>query len=148
MSYTDETKVTNAARNIEVSSGKAATMHSDQMAIFIAEADQIIDSRLGVLFYTPLRQITRDSVTKYPDPITYIATRLAASLAVTAVYSRVESRVSDNAKAHYEDAMKELDELCAGLAGGRHLDGQTRKARNFFVNPDIAPKEPPKGSNF
>lgn len=148
MAYTTEAKATNAARNIEVANGKAGTMKSDQMNQFILEADEIINSRLGALFYTPLRQITRNSETKYPDPIPFIATRLAAALAVRAIYSRIEPRVSDSADAHFKDAMGELDELAAGLAGGRHLDGQTRKARNFFVNPDIAPKEPPKGGSI
>lgn len=146
MAYSTEILVTNAARNIEVSSGIAATMRSDQLGQFIAEADQIIDSRLSALFYTPLRQIVRSGVTKYPDPIPYIASRLAAGLAVRAVYSRIDPKVSENAEAHIKDAMKELDDLASGLAGGRFLDGQTRKARNAFVNPNIAPKDPPNKS--
>jgi hypothetical protein len=145
VSYTDASKVANAARNIEIKQGLTATMTPTDATQFIEEADQVINSKLSACFYTPLRQITRDTVVKFPDPIPYIATRVAAALMVRSVYSRIEPRVSENADAHLKDALMELDELANGaLVGSRRLDGQTLKARNFFVNPQVAPLEPPQ----
>jgi len=145
LAYTNADKVANAARNIEIRQGLTATMNPSDATQFIEEADEVINSTLHACFYTPLRQITRNSETKYPDPIPFIATRIASALMVISVYSRIEPRVSDAAEAHLANAMKELHGLAHGvLVGSRRLDGQTLKARNFFVNPQVAPLEPPQ----
>lgn len=150
MGYTNTTLVANVARNIEIANGKVATMLPSDANQFIDEAEQIMDSRLSSLYYVPLRQITRDdsdgdSETTFPPPIPYITTRIAAALMVRAVYSRIDSQVSDNAEAHLKDAMDELNDIADGSAvGSRRLAGQTLKAKTPFLNPSAAPLEQSK----
>ena len=144
MSYTDVTKVANAARNIEISAGLTATMAPDQANQFIDEAAQIIDSALSAICYTPLRQITRNNVTFYPAPIPMVATRLAAALMVRAVYGRIEPQASELADKHFEDGMNQLKEFTDGLLiGTRRIEGQDLKTRSNFANPYSAPLSPP-----
>lgn len=143
--YTTIDKIANAARNIEITTGRAATMTSDQAQDFLQWAESVINSRLSATYYTPLRQIVRNGVTKYPDPIEFLTTKIAAGYMVESVYSRIEPQVSDAGKAHKEEALTELDELAgSSLVGSYVLDGQIRKARNFFVNPNAAPLEQPR----
>ena len=147
--YTTTALVANAARNIEIASGKTATMREDQANQFITEVEAIINSRLSAFYYTPLREIVRAGATKYPDPIQFIATRLAAALMVRSIYSRIDPVASENADKHYQDAEKELNDVCNGiLAGSRRLEGQTQRSRNSFVNPYVAPLDLPKREGF
>ena len=145
MSYTSVARTKIAAKNIEIHNGKTATMTDQDAQIFLDWADDVINSKLSVVCTTPLRQITRNSVTRYPAPIEYIATELAAGWMVESVYARIEPQVSDSGKAHKDNALAQLDELCNGLLlGSRRLEGQDLKTRNSFVNPYVAPLEPPK----
>jgi hypothetical protein len=143
--YTTTTKVANIARNIEINTGRASTLTPTQATDFLDWADDVINSRLSALYYTPLRQITRTGVTRYPAPIEHIASNLAAGYMVESIYSRIDPQVSDAGKAHKENALMELDEICNGiLTGSRRIEGQTTKARNSFANPNVIPLEPPK----
>lgn len=143
--YTDSATVANVARNIAISSNQTATMTDSEATQFITEAGQIIDSKLSALYFTPLQQITRGTTVKYPDPIPYIATRIAAAMMVRAVYSRIDPQVSENADAHLKDALRELDDLVGGqIMPTRRLDGQIFKSKNSFLNPHAAPLEPQK----
>ncbi len=143
--YTTAEKVANAARNIEIKFGKAATMTPVQANDFINWAEGLINARLSATYYTPFRQVVRNGITKYPDPIEFLATKIAAGYMVESVYSRIEPQVSDAGKVHKDEALAELDELAGSLLVGSYvLDGQTRKARNFFVNPNAAPLQEPK----
>ena len=145
MSYTVSATVANAARNISISSGTNATLTDSQATQFITEADQIINSKLGTVYFTPLTKITRSNVSKYPDPIPYIATRIAASLMVRAIFSRIDPQVSESAEAHLKDALRELDDLYMGVnMPSRRLEGQLLKSKNNFLNPYSGPLEQPK----
>lgn len=147
--YTTVTLVANAARNIAIASGKTATMQESDANQFIDEAESIMDSKLSALMYTPLHQITRSNVTAYPNPIQFIATRIAAALMVRSVFSRIEPQVSENANAHLKDAMDELNEICDGIyVGSRRIEGQVLKARSNFMDPYSAPLEPPNPSGY
>ena len=145
MPYCTVAEVANAARNIEINGGLTGTMTEGDAGQFIAEAGSLIDSALSPIIYTPVKQITRDSVTSYPNPIPFIARRLAAALMVRSVYSRIDSQMSQVADAHYSDAYRELMSLVDDLRGGRMLDGQQYKARNFFAHPTASPLVPPRG---
>jgi hypothetical protein len=144
MSYTTVEKATEYARNLEVSYGKASVMSPTQLETYIADADTIINAHLSHAYFTPLKVIVREGVTKYPDPIPFIATKIAAAMAVRSVYSRIDAQVSQNADAHLNDAIRELSRFSDGqFQGSNRLDGQTLKARNFFINPYVAPLDPP-----
>lgn len=145
MGYTTIPKIRMVAKNLEIGSGKAVTLTDTEAQAYIDWADDVINSKLSVTYYTPLRQITRGSDTYYPNPIEWIATNLAAGWMVEAVYARIESQISDAGKVHKDNALMELNEFCNGvLTGSRRLEGQTLKARNNFANPYVAPLEPPK----
>lgn len=142
--YTTALKIANAARNIEIRGGKAATMTEVNANDFLQWTDDLINAKLSAVYYTPLTQIVRSGVTQYPPPIEFIATNLAAGYMVEALYSRIEPSISDAGKVHKENALQELDELVKGdLVGSYTLDGQTRKARNPFANPNACPLPPP-----
>jgi len=140
--YATTDDVAQIARNLEVSYGKAATMTPSNVGQFLGFAQQIVNARLSHAYYTPLRKLTRTDGTYYPDPIPYITAKLAAALAVRSVYSRIEPALSQAADSHYNEAIQDLNRFTEGvLRGANSLDGQTPKARNFFVNPYIAPLE-------
>ena len=144
--YTNTEKVANAARNIAIGTGRAQTLSSNDAESFIVWAESEMNSRMSAVVITPLNTITRSGVTKYPDPIEHIATQLAAGYMVESVFSRIEPQMSESGKVHKENALTLLNEICNGvLQGSRRLDGQRHKARNFFVNPNAAPLEPPRG---
>lgn len=143
--YTTVDKVANAARNIEIQFGRTATVTPDKCNDFLDWADDILNSRLSALYVVPLQHITRNGKTFYPFPIEHIATHICAGLLVESIFSRIEPVLSDAGKLHREQALSELDEICNGtLVGSRRLEGQKLKARNSFVNPAVAPLEPPK----
>lgn len=144
--YTTTIKVANAARNILIGTGRAETMSAEKAEEFIVWAESEINHRLSPVVATPLNTITRNGVTKYPDPIEHIATQMAAGFMVESVYSRIEPQVSDAGKVHKDNALALLKDISDGvLQGSRRLDGQNHKARNSFVNPSAAPLEPPRG---
>jgi hypothetical protein len=145
MSYTTADKVAEYARNLEVKYGKSATITPNQVEIYITDADTVLNARLCHAYYTPLQQIVRGGVTKYPDPVPFIATKVAAAMAIRSIYSRIDAQTSASADQHLTDAMKELNRFTDGtFQGSNKLDGQIPKARNFFVNPYVAPLDPPK----
>ena len=144
MAYTTVEKVRIAAKNLEIHGGKLSTMLESEFNQILDEADQIINSVLSSVYYVPLRQITRNSTTKYPDPIPYIATRIAAALGVRSAYARIDPQVSENADAHFKDALRELNDI---VAYGRRLEGQDLKYPNSFVNPYSAPLMPKNNNN-
>lgn len=147
--YSSAELVANAARTIEIKTGRAATMTPADANDFLRWADSIIDSRLSAVYFTPLRQVVRNGETKYPDPIEMIATNLAAGYMIESVFQRIEPVVSDAGKVHKDNALIELDDLAGkGLVGSYALAGQTRKARNSFVNPNAAPLDPPKDRSY
>lgn len=144
MAYTTLNKLKNYARSIEIQDGAlTATLNSSDANDFLSDADTIIDSKLSTVYFTPLRQITRGGVTYYPNPIPVIATKIAAYLAIRSVHSRIEPRKSEAAESNYNDAINELDRLADGeYVGTRRLEGQTMRAKNYFINPYIAPHIP------
>ncbi len=149
MPYTTAELVANAARNLEIKNGRSATLTPAQSNDFIRWADSVINSRLNALYFTPLIQIIRGDETKYPDPIEFIATNLAAGYAVEAIFARLDPNTSESGKSHKENALAELEEIANGvLVGSRRLDGQTRKSRNPFANPNAAPLESPNRQGF
>lgn len=142
--YTDTTKVANAARNIAINTGRAQTISAEQAEQFIGWAEDEIDHRLSPVVYTPLILIARQG--KYPHPIEHVATQLASGYLVESVFSRIDPQLSESGKSHKDNAMIILKDICDGvLQGSRRLEGQRHKARNFFVNPTVAPLEPPRG---
>lgn len=147
--YTTIDKVLAASKNIDPTGKKTSTFTSAEYAYFLNWADSIINSKLSPVCFVPLIQIQRNGVTSYPDPIEMIATNITAGLIVESAYARIEPQISDAGKTHKENAIRELEEICNGvLVGSRRLEGQVLRARNSFVNPYIAPLEPPKGYQF
>jgi hypothetical protein len=145
MPYTTVAKVAEYARNLEVKYGQMSTITADDVQIYVNDADTYLDARLNHAYYTPLQQITRGGVTKYPDPIPLIATKVAAAMAVRSIYSRIDPQVSTSAEQHLNDALRELNRFTEGTyQGTNRLDGQVLKARNFFINPQVAPLDPPQ----
>jgi len=145
MPYTTVAKVAEYARNLEVKYGQMSTITPADVQIYVDDADTYLDARLNHAYYTPLQQITRGGVTKYPDPIPLIATKVAAAMAVRSIYSRIDPQVSTSAEQHLNDALRELNRFTEGTyQGTNRLDGQVLKARNFFINPQVAPLDPPQ----
>ena len=149
ISYTNQANILAAAKNIDPSGTRTSTMQPSEFVFFIAWADNIINSKLSPVCVTPLRQIVRNGVTGFPEPIEFIATQLAAGYMVESIYSRVEPEISESGKTHKDNAMKHLEDLAGGaLVGSIRLDGQSLKARNSFVNPNVVPLDPPKPGNY
>lgn len=145
MNYTTVSKVAEYARNLEVKYGQMATITPADVQIYVDDADTYIDARLNHAYYTPLQQIVRNGVTKFPDPIPLIATKVAAAMAVRSIYSRIDPQVSTSAEQHLNDALRELNRFTEGTyQGTNRLDGQILKARNSFINPQVAPLDPPQ----
>ena len=145
MAYTDVDKVAEYARNLDVRNGELAAITPAQLQVYVDDADTIVNARLVHAYYVPLKQITRSGVTKYPDPIPLIATKIAAANACRSVFSRIDPQASAVAEQHLTDAMRELDKFTNGtFQGSNRLEGQIMKARNFFVNPYVAPLDPPQ----
>jgi hypothetical protein len=147
MAYTTVAKVAENARNLEVKFGQLSTITEVDVQIYVDDANTVVDGRLSHAYYTPLTQITRGGVTKYPDPIPIIATKIAAAMAVRSIYSRIDPQTSASAEQHFNDALRELNRYTEGtFQGNNRLDGQTLKARNSFINPYVAPLDPPNKS--
>lgn len=149
ISYTNKANLLAAAHNIDPTGTKTSAMTDQEINFFLSWADSIINSKLSPVAFVPLRQIIRNGITNFPDPIEFIATNLAAGYCVESLYSRIEPETSESGKVHKENALKYLDDLCNGvMIGSIRLDGQELKARNSFANPFVAPLEQPKPSNF
>lgn len=144
MSYTTVDKVAEYARNLEVKYGQNSTITPQDVQIYVDDADTVVNGRLSHAYYVPLQQVTRNNITKYPDPIPFIATKVAAAMAVRAIYSRIDPQTSASAEQHLNDSLRELNRYTEGtFQGNNRLEGQTLKARNSFINPYIAPLDPP-----
>lgn len=149
ISYTNKANILAAAKNIDQTGTKTSLMSDAQVNFFLSWADSIINSKLSPVCVTPLRQITRNGVTGFPDPIEFIATQLAAGYMVESIYSRVEPETSESGKTHKDNALKYIEDLAGGmLIGSIRLDGQTLKTRNSFANPSVVPLDPPNKGNF
>lgn len=131
-------------RQVSIGTGRADEITAGVVEEFQLEVDSLMNSRLSPLFTCPLIQITRDSVTKFPDPIPSIAARWVAAEIVLRAYTEVSPQESDAAKVWRERALAELDEFCDGAqTGTRDLEGQIRRSRNHFAPPTIVPKTVP-----
>lgn len=131
-------------RQVSIGTGRADEITAGVVEEFQLEVDSLMNSRLSPLFTCPLIQITRDSVTKFPDPIPSIAARWVAAEIVLRAYTEVSPQESDAAKVWRERALAELDEFCDGAqTGTRDLEGQIRRSRNHFAPPTIVPKTIP-----
>ncbi len=145
--YTTTANVQAMAKNLELSGDTIKTSMFTNIDInsFLAFADSVIDSNLSAVYFTPLQQITRGGGLKYPDPIPFIATCLAAGWMVESVYSRIDPQISDAGKVHKEKAIQELE---AFVLRSRRLDGQIHRNQNSFINPQIAPLNVPEPKRF
>lgn len=147
--YTTQLLVQSMAKNISMNGGKTATVTPDDVTAYLNWADDYINAKLHSVYYVPLTTITRNGITNYPPPIQFIATNLAAGWLVESIYQRIEPEISDAGKVHKENAMREIDELYQGaLIGSNILQGQVRKARNSFIDPNVAPLEPPNKRTY
>lgn len=132
-------------RAVGVGTGREDLLSEDDVAQYQKRADTLINSRLSGSYYLPLRQITEDSETKYPDPIPYLAQLLTACLIYRAVYTEVEPAVSASVESYQKQADAELAGIVTGAGiGANILRGQRLMARNHFQNPRVAPAENPK----
>lgn len=131
-------------RQVVIGSSRDAELTIATVQQFQGEVDSLINSRLSPLFTCPLIQITRDSVTKFPDPIPSIASRWTAAEIVLRAYTEVSPQESAAAQVWRERALAELDEFCNGVVTGtRDLEGQIRRSRNHFAPPTMVPKVEP-----
>lgn len=131
-------------RQVSIGTGRADEITQATVEEFQVEIDSLINSRLSPLFTCPLIQITRDGVTKFPDPIPAIAARWVAAEIVLRAYTEVSPQESNAAKVWRERSLAELDEFCDGAqTGTRDLEAQIRRSRNHFAPPTIVPKTVP-----
>lgn len=131
-------------RQVSIGAGRSDEITAGVVEKFQKDCDSLINSRLSSMFTCPLIQITRDSVTKFPDPIPAIASRWTAAEIVLRAYTEVSPQESAAAEVWRERALAELDEFVNGVVtGSRDLEGQIRRSRNHFAPPTIVPKTPP-----
>lgn len=119
--------------------------------------DQVINSELSAVYFTPIVRITRsernldkDGVAKpfFPDPLYEIATAMVAAQVVFHEYTDVDPNTNDAANALYNNALLELQKLAAydGQVGHILLEGQEPKARSPFIPPGVMPRNVPSSS--
>lgn len=137
--------VARVARNIVIGGGgRAENITGGNANDFIHDVDEEINAILSSVYMTPLVEITRDGDTFFPQPIPNIARRLAAAYMVQTVYSEIDQNVTAYAEKFGQQALQELNSLSAGvLRGDQNLEGQRKKARNSFANPNVVPRETP-----
>lgn len=131
-------------RQVVIGTSRDSELNTAVVEQYQADVDSMIDSRLSPMFTCPLIQITRGTVTKFPDPIPAIASRWTAAEIVLRAYTEVSPEESAAAQVWRERALAELDEFCDGAqTGTRDLPGQVRRSRNHFAPPTIVPKTAP-----
>ena len=102
--------------------------------------DDRINSVLSTTVAVPIIKITRAEVTKYPDPIPFIAIRMVIASLIATYFKDVQPNDSARAKSLGEEAIFDLNDLINGLgAGSRRLEGQKLIAKNRFIPSHIAP---------
>ena len=127
-----------------------ATMHHWQRI-----TDGIINSKLSAVYQTPLIRITRENqnldingnpVSFYPYPIQKIAISIVCYYIVINEFQDVDPNVNEAAQTWEIEAMNELEQLAGydGQVGMMALEGQQRRARTPFANPNVMPRPLPR----
>ena len=130
---------------VGIGTSREDSITETDVAEYQKRADTVINSRLSGSYYLPLRQLVEDSVTKFPDPIPYVAQLLTACLIYRAFYTEMEPNMSTSIEAYQKQVDAELAGIVTGAGVGANiLRGQRLMARNHFQNPRIAPAENPK----
>jgi len=130
-------------KTLNIGSGTLDDLQTTNVEASQADIDQKIDSFLSNIYYTPLKQIVRSGVTKYPDPIPEIARRMVCADLILNTLVDIDTSVVGTAQGVIADARRELFELGSKLVGSTRLEGQREKTRNHFVPPGIAPASDP-----
>ena len=130
-------------RTLNIGSGTLDNLDEIAVAESQAKVDAEIDSTLSNLYYTPLSLITRNSVSKYPDPIPYMARRLVAADLIINSLVDVNANVVQTAQNVATSERQTLFEMGAGNVGSQRLAGQVCKSRNHFQPSGIVPSIPP-----
>lgn len=148
MSYYSGTQadVTLMMRTVGVGTGREDLLDPDDLEGYQKRADTIINSRLSGSYHTPLREVTVDSITKYPDPIPYLAQIFVTLIIYRSVFTEIEPNMSQAVDALQAEVDAQIAGLIDGAAiGSNILRGQRLTARNHFQNPRVAPRENPAG---
>jgi len=132
-------EIQNVLKALGIGSGTIDDISPETVYASQADIDQRINGALSNMYDTPLVQITRDSVTKYPDPIPELARRLVASDLIINTLTDVDANVMATATVIASESKRDLFNLVTGLTGANQLAGQHRRVRNHFMPPGIAP---------
>jgi hypothetical protein len=130
-------------KTLKIGEGTLDELLKSDVEAIQKDIDTKIDASLSNLYYTPLQQITRSGVTKFPDPIVYIAKRLVAADLILNSQVNVDTNVATTAQTIAAKVEKELFELGSKTVGSKKLDGQRVKTRIRFAPPNIFPSAEP-----
>lgn len=126
-------------KQIGIGNARADAITTNTLTTYKKRGNNIIDSRLAAVYRTPLRTITRNLQTMYPEPIAHIAQRIVGYLLVNDIFSEIEPNASSNAERNYKMAMEDLDSVATRRT---LLKGQRYRARQYGSNPYTEPLAP------
>ncbi len=143
--------------SLGIGTGKEDSIPESRMHHYQRWVDNILNSKLSVVYKVPLRRITRqgrnldengNAVAFFSEPIQKIATDLVSAYIVFHEYSDIGANENETARGWYNDGMAELEEIAAydGQVGTRRLEGQDARARSIFVHPTQQPRPIPNRS--
>lgn len=128
-------------RMVNLEGGRLSNVGEDEVRVYQAEVDRLINRRLSPYYAVPLAKLVDD---RWPDPIPFIAARLVAADIIHNEFTEIEANQSAAAQTMKQNALSELDRLTMGfLAGAQRLEGQRFKSRNRFARPSITPLSTP-----
>lgn len=126
-------------KQIGIGNARADSITTADLTPYKQRANDIIDSRLAAVYRTPIKTITRNLKTNYPEPITHVAQRIVGFLLVNDVFSEVEPNASSNVQRQYNMALEDLESLASRRT---LLKGTRQRARNYGSNPYTEPLLP------
>ncbi len=138
-----QNEIETVLRTLGIGAGTLDDLAPDDVARSQGDIDQRINSALSMLYYTPLKLITRNGTQKYPDPIPELARRMVAADLIINTLTDVASNIIATAEAMSKESKRDLFNLANGITGANWLDGQIKKTRNHFMPPNIAPASEP-----
>ena len=119
------------------------TLTTVNIEFFIKQASNIIDSRVGTIYHTPLKKVNNGGDIGFPEPVPSICAILSAQMIWEQRLQGTESQRSESQKEREKFAMEQLQDIQDGkirLWGIRATRG-SRYVRNTGRNSPFNPSE-------
>ena len=143
-----QVEIERVLKSVKIGTDRLSSITPVDLDWYQSQADAEINDMLSGSYYVPLKQVTVDGVTKFPDPIPIIAAMQTAVLIMQIHYTEVEPNEMNSVTQLKEEIRRRIAKIIDGATVGANvLRGQLLRARTHFVNPRVAPREDPKATS-